>query len=81
MENATRFAWACCVSTSSVCLKYVCTYMTHSNVPGMEDPLDLVPIVAESVNRLRDKDIKVQEKGVNALAALAQTGEPLHYVL
>lgn len=55
--------------------------MTHSNVPGMEDPLDLVPIVAESVNRLRDKDIKVQEKGVNALAALAQTGEPLHYVL
>ena len=47
----------------------------------MENPLELAPIVADSVARLRDKDIKVQEKGVNALAALAQTGEPLRHVV
>ena len=56
-------------------------YTPESGILGSEDPLELATIVADNVNRLMDKDKKVQEKGVNVLAALAQTGEPLHYVL
>ena len=50
-------------------------YSTHLTrvYLGSEDPLELATIVADNVNRLKDKDKKVQKKGVKVLAGLART--------
>ena len=54
--------------------------MTHSEVPGKHGPLDLEPIVQESLDRLKDVDEKVQKKGVKIFAALARTGKYIFLV-
>ena len=48
-------------------------YTPDSGILGSEDPLELASIVADNVNRLKDKDKKVQKKGVKVLAGLART--------
>ena len=49
--------------------------MTHSDVLGTHNPLELELIVANNMVCLKDKDKNVQKKGVKVLAALAQMGK------
>ena len=51
--------------------------MTHSDVLGTHNPLELRLIVADNMVHLKDKDKNIQKKGVKVLAALAQTGKHL----
>ena len=48
-------------------------YTPDSGILGSEDPLELASIVADNMDRLMDKDKKVQKKGVKVLAGLART--------